>query len=63
MATSNDVKCYDGNKTMSFKVNDNNLSKRYTKIRNEIGHLMDIEFDTKLVYGDNNKYIKPNITT
>ena len=63
MATSNDVKCYDSNKTMSFKVNDNNLSKRYTKIRNEIGHLMDIEFDTKLVYGDNNKYIKPNITT
>ena len=63
MATSNDVKCYDSNKTMSFKVNDNNLSKRYTKIRNEIGHLMDIEFDTKLVYGDSNKYIKPNITT
>ena len=63
MATSNDVKCYDGNKTMYFKVNDNNLSKRYTKIRNEIGNLMDIEFDTKLVYGDNNKCIKPNITT
>ena len=48
---------------MSFKVNYNNLSKKYTKIRKEIGNLMDIEFDTELVYGDNNKYIRLNITT
>ena len=48
---------------MPFKVNYNNLSKKYTKIRKEIDNLMDIEFDTELVYGDNNKYIRPNITT
>ena len=26
------VKHFDSNKTMSFKVNDNRLSKKYTKI-------------------------------
>ena len=25
------VKCFDSNKTMSFKVTDNNLLKKYTK--------------------------------
>ena len=25
------VKCFDSNKTISFKVNDNNLLERYTK--------------------------------
>ena len=26
------VKCFDSNKTMSFKVSDNKLLKKYTKI-------------------------------
>ena len=27
------VKCFDSNKTMSFKVNDNKLLKKYNKIK------------------------------
>ena len=50
------VKCFDNNKTMSFKVNDNNLLKKYTKIWKEISSLMDIEFDSEPVYGDNDNF-------
>ena len=53
------------NKTFSFKVNDNNLFKKYTKIWKEMSNLVDIEFDTKPVpvYGDNDEYIKTKIKT
>ena len=50
------------NKTMSFKVSDNKLSKRYTKIWKKIGNLLNIELDSEPVYGDNYKYIKTKIT-
>ena len=48
------VKHFDINKTTSFKVSDNNLSKIWEKISN----LLNIESDSKPVYGDNDKYIK-----
>ena len=54
------VKCFDSNKTMSFKVTDNNLLKKYTKTWKN-SSLMDIEFDSEPVYGDNDKYIKIKI--
>ena len=38
------VKYFDSNKTMSFKVNDNRLLKKYTKIWEKISSLMNIEF-------------------
>ena len=47
------VKCFDSNKTMSFKVNDKNQFKKYNKIWKK--KLMDIEFDKGPVYGDNDK--------
>ena len=50
------------NKTMSFKVSDNKLSKRYTKIWTKIGNLLNIELDSEPVYGNNYKYIKTKIT-
>ena len=46
---------------MSFKVGDNKLLKKYTKIWEKISNLMNIEFDSELVYGDNDKYIKTKI--
>ena len=46
---------------MSFKVNDNKLLKKYTKIWEKISNLLNIEFDSKTVYGDNDKYIKTKI--
>ena len=52
------VKCFDSNKTMTFKVTDKKLLKKYTKIAISS---MNIEFDNELVYGDNDKYIKTKI--
>ena len=55
------VKSFDSNKTMSFKVGDNKLLKKYNKIWEKISNLMNIEFDSEPVYGDNDKYIKTKI--
>ena len=55
------VKNFDSNKTMSFKVNDNKLLKKYNKIWEKISNLLNIEFDREPVYGDNDKYIKTKI--
>ena len=52
------VKHFDSNKTISFKVNDNRLLKKYTKIWEKISILMNIEFDSESVYDDKDKYIK-----
>ena len=55
------VKHFDSNKTMSFKVNDNKLLKKYNKIWEKIRNLLSIKFDSEPVYGDNDKYIKTKI--
>ena len=52
------VKHFDSNKTIYFKVNDNRLLKKYTKIWEKISILMNIEFDSESVYDDKDKYIK-----
>ena len=51
-------KHFDSNKTISFKVNDDMLLKKYTKIWGRVNFLENIEFDSEPVYGDNDKYIK-----
>ena len=55
------VKCFDGNKTMSLKVSVDKLLKKYNKIWERVRNLMNIEFDSEAVYGDNDKYIKTKI--
>ena len=55
------VKHFDSNKTMSFKVSDNKLLKRYNKIWEKISNLLDIKFDSQSVYGDGDKYMKTKI--
>ena len=55
------VKHFDSNKTMSFKVSDNKLLRKYKEIWEKISNLMNIEFDSEPVYDDNNKYIKTKI--
>ena len=55
------IKNFDGNKTMSFKVNDKNLLIKYNKISEKIAELLDIQLDSDHVYGDNEKYIKIKI--
>ena len=52
------VKHFDSNKTMSFKVCDNKLLKKYNKIWEKVGNLLNIEFDSEPVYGGVDKYIK-----
>ena len=53
----------DSNKTMSFKVSDNKILKKYKKIWEKVGNLLNIEFDSEPVYGDVDKYIKTKIKT
>ena len=55
------VKHFDSNKTMSFRVSDNKLLKKYTKIWGRISSLMNIKSDSEPIYGDNDKYIKAKI--
>ena len=55
------VKCFDSNETISFKVSDNKLLKKYNKIWERVSNLLSIKFDSEPVYGDNDKYIKTKI--
>ena len=48
---------------MSLKVNDKELFKNYNKIWKKIERLMSIDFDSKPVYGNDDKYIKTKIKT
>ena len=52
---------FDSNKTIYFKASDNKLLKKYNKIWEKIRNLLNIEFDSEPVYGDNDKYTKTNI--
>ena len=46
---------------MSFIVNNKQLLKNYNKIWEKIEKLMKIDFESKLVYGDDDKHIKTKI--
>ena len=48
------IKCFDSNKTMSFKVADKKLLKDYTEIWENVSNLMDMKFDSEPIYGDDN---------
>ena len=52
---------FDENAAMSFIVKDKQLLKDYIKIWEKIEKLMKINFESKLVYGDHDKYIKTKI--
>ena len=54
---------FDENTTMSFIVKDKNLLKKYTKIWETIEVSIKINFESKPVFGDDDKYIKKNIKT
>ena len=49
------VKCFDSNKTMSFKASDNKLLKKYIMVWERVSSLMKIKFNSESVYGDNDK--------
>ena len=54
-------KKFTGNATMFFRVNNKQLLKNYNKIWGKIEKLMRIGFESKPVYGDDDKYIKTKI--
>ena len=49
--------------TMSLKVKDKKLLKNYNKIWKKIEKLMNINFDSKPTYGNDDKYLKTKIKT
>ena len=51
---------FDKNTTMSFRVDDKNLFENYNKIWEKVGKLLKIDFESKPVDGDDDKYIKAN---
>ena len=52
---------FDGNATMTFIVKDKQPLKKCTKIWETIEGLMKINLESKLIYGDHDKYIKTKI--
>ena len=54
---------FDENPTLSFIVKDKKLLKSYAKILETIEGLMDINFESKPIYGGDDKYIKTKIKT
>ena len=52
------VRKFEGNTTMSFKINDSKLLKKCNKIWKRVEKLLKIQFDSKPVCGENYKYKK-----
>ena len=55
------VRKLEGNMTMSFKISNKQLLKKYNQIWKRVEKLLKIEFDSKPVYGDDDKYITAKI--
>ena len=52
---------FNENSSMSFRVKDKQLLKNYNRIWEKVEKLMKIDFESKPVYGDDDKYIKTKI--
>ena len=52
---------FNENSTMSFKVKDKQLLKNYSKILKKGENFLNMDFESKPVYGDDDKYIKIKI--
>ena len=55
------VKHFDANKVMSFKVTDKKLLNKYNKIWEKVEELLNVKFESKPIYGEDDKYIKAKI--
>ena len=49
---------FESDMGISFKNSDSKLLKKYNQIWKKVKHLLNIKFDSKPVYGDNDKQIK-----
>ena len=55
------AKYFDDNETISFKVIDKQLLKKYNKIWENVEELLNVKFESKPIYGDDDKYKKTKI--
>ena len=55
------TKKFNENATMSFRASNKQLLKNYNKIWEKVEKLLRIDFESKPVYGDDDKYIKTKI--
>ena len=55
------IRKFEGNTTISFKISNKQLLKKYNQICKRVEKLLKMEFDSKPVYGDNDKYVKTKI--
>ena len=55
------LKQFDDSMTMSLRVDDSQLFKKYCKIWKENKGLLGVEFDSKPVYGDTDSYIETKV--
>ena len=55
------VRKFNENATMSFRVTHKQLLKNYTKIWGKSEQLMNVDFESKPVYGGDEKYIKTKL--
>ena len=55
------IRKFEGNTTMSSKINNKQLLKKYNQMWKRVERLSKVEFDSKPFYGNNDKYIKTNI--
>ena len=46
---------------MSFKVTDKKLLNKYNKIWEKVEELLNVKFESKPIYGEDDKYIKAKI--
>ena len=54
---------FDDNTTMSFKISNIQLLKKYNQIWKKVKGLLKIKFDSEPVYSDNDKDIKTKLKT
>ena len=55
------ARTFDENATMSFKANNKQILKDYNNIWEKFETFLKIDFESKPVYGDDEKYIKTKI--
>ena len=54
-------KYFDDDKVMSVKVTDKKLLNKYNKIWEKVEELLNVKFESKSIYGEDDKYIKAKI--
>ena len=52
------VNSFKSERTMSFKISDSKLLKKYNQLWKKVKNLLNLKFGNEFVYGDIDKYIK-----